>query len=176
MVRRLLEADSETGAMRFPDDAVFYSEEKLTGVTDLAYAVTGHNGQGGTVSRGLALVTGRESLEWIEVALTRGRSRNTALAVAQQREAGPAPGTRPDPELERAARVEQERAGLPPAPPEAEEHDREPIAVLADCMQRHDSEESATEYQRRVPAHPDPPRHLPRPPARQPRGAARPPR
>ncbi len=155
MVRRLLEANSETGAMRFPDDAVFYSEEKLTGVTDLAYAVTGHNGQGGTVSRGLALVTGRESLEWIYVALTRGRNRNTALAVTQQREADPAPGTRPDPELERAARVEQERAGLPPAPPEAEEHDREPIAVLADCMQRHDSEESATQYQRRVLANAD---------------------
>jgi hypothetical protein len=169
MVRRVLEADAETGGMRLADDAVFYSGERLREVTDLAYAVTGHNGQGGTVSRGLALITGRESLEWIYVALTRGRNRNTAMAVThdgvrdkgdqkeaiQPREADPAPGTRPDPELARAERVDQERAGLPSEPSEKAEQEREPIAVLADCMDRHDSEESATEYQRRVLANAD---------------------
>jgi len=169
MVRRVLEADPDTGAMRLADGAVFYSVRKLRRVTDLAYAVTGHNGQGGTVSRGLALITGHESLEWLYVALTRGRNRNAAMAVThdgvrekgdekeaiQPREADPAPGTRPDPELARAERVERERAGLPPEPVEKAEHDREPIAVLADCMERHDSEESATEYQRRVLANAD---------------------
>jgi len=155
MVRRVLEADPETGGMRVTDDAVFYTGEKLAKVTDLAYAVTGHNGQGGTVTWGLAVFTGRESLEWLYVAMTRGRQRNTALAITQQREADPAPGTRPDPELERAERVEAERAGLPPEPPEAEEHEREPIAVLADCMEIHDSEESATGYQRHALANAD---------------------
>jgi conjugative relaxase-like TrwC/TraI family protein len=167
MVRRVLEA-SEDGSPRFADHAVLYGHRNLA-TTDLAYAVTGHNGQGGTVSRGLALITGRESLQWLYVALTRGRQRNTAMAVTHegvketpegeeampQRAADPAPGTRPDPELARAERVERERAGLPPEAEEQPLHDREPIAILADAMERDDSEESASEYQRRQLANAD---------------------
>jgi hypothetical protein len=167
-VRRVLEADPETGRSRFADRAVFYGASKFQD-TDLAYAVTGHNGMGGTVARGLAFIIGNESLEWLYVALTRGRDRNTAIAVTrtgvkdkdgqqvaiQPREAEPQPGTRPDPELARHERVQQERAGLPLEPDVQAEHEREPIAVLADCMDREESEESASEYRQRALANVD---------------------
>src|SRR5262249_54139672 len=167
-VRRVLEADPETGRPCFADRAVFYGTSKFPD-TDLAYAVTGHNGMGGTVARGLAFITGNESLEWLYVALTRGRDRNTAIAVTrdgvkdkdgqqvaiQPREAEPQPGTRPDPELARHERVQHERAGLPPEPATQAEHQREPIAVLADCMDREESEESASEYRQHALANAD---------------------
>src|SRR5258708_37965561 len=114
-VRRVLEADPQTGQPRLADDAFFYTGPRLR-KSDLAYAVTGHKGQGGTVSRGLALVTGREPLQWLYVAMTRGRDRNTAIAVGQAREADPQPGTRPDPELARSERVQRERDALPAEP------------------------------------------------------------
>jgi hypothetical protein len=167
-IRRVLEADPKTGRPRFADCAIFYGASKFQD-TDLAYAVTGHNGMGSTVARGLAFITGSESLEWLYVALTRGRDRNTAIAVTrdgmkdkegqqvaiQPSEAEPQPGTRPDPELAHHERVQQERAGLPPEPATQAEHEREPIAVLADCMDREESEESASEYRRRALANAD---------------------
>ncbi len=162
-VRRVLDADPETGQVRLADCAFFYGDSKFRTVTDLAYAVTGHKGMGGTVATGTAYVTGKEPLEWLYVAMTRGRRRNTAIAVThdgvknnhgvktaiQPREADPRPGTRPDPELARRERMERERAGLPPEPADAPEEVREPIAVLADCMDRDDAELSATEYRDR---------------------------
>jgi len=169
-VRRVLDADPETGRPRFANHAVLYGASKFPD-TDLAYAVTGHNGMGGTVARGLAFITGSESLEWLYVALTRGRTCNTAITVTrdgmrdnagqkvaiQPREAEPQPGTRPDPELARHERIQRERAGLPlpPEPAGQVEHEREPIAVLADCMDREEREESASEYQRRELANAD---------------------
>jgi hypothetical protein len=162
-VRRVLDADPETGQRRLADHAFFYGEHILRDVTDLAYAVTGHKGMGGTVRTGSAYITGRESLEWLYVAMTRGQERNTAIAVThdgvkdndgatvaiQPCEADPRPGTRPDPELARRARMERERAGLPPEPAE-QPHDevRDPVAVLADCMDRDDAEPSASDYRR----------------------------
>ena len=50
-VRRVLDADPETGQARLADHAFFYGDSKLRTVTDLAYAVTGHKGMGGTVGR-----------------------------------------------------------------------------------------------------------------------------
>jgi hypothetical protein len=73
----------------------------------------------------------------------------------QPREAEPQPGTRPDPKLERHERVQQERVGLPLEPATQAEHEREPIAVLADCMDREESEESASEYRQRALANAD---------------------
>ncbi len=163
-VRRVLDADPETGQMRLADHAFFYGASRLRTVTDLAYAVTGHKGMGGTVAAGSAYVTGKEPLEWLYVALTRGRHRNTAIAVThdgvkdkdgvkvaiQPREADPRPGTRPDPELARHERMQRERAGLPPEPAETPDGEvREPIAVLADCMDREEAEDSASEYRDR---------------------------
>ncbi len=164
-VRRVLEADPETGRPREANHVFFYDAHRLRKVTDLAYAVTGHKGMGGTVSTGSAYITGKEPLEWLYVALTRGRNRNTAIAVThdgvkdkdgakvaiQSREADPRPGTRPDPELARRERIERERAGLPPEPAETPGDEvREPIAVLADCMDREEAELSASEYRQRA--------------------------
>jgi hypothetical protein len=160
-VRRVLGADLETGQRRLADHAFFYGGPKLRDVTDLAYAVTGHKGMGGTVRAGSAYITGREPLEWLYVAMTRGQERNTAIAVThdgvkdnhgatvaiQPREADPRPGTRPDPELARRERIQRERVGLPPGPAEEPGDEvRDPIAVLADCMDRDDAEPSASDY------------------------------
>jgi hypothetical protein len=169
-VRRILEADPESGQMGLADHAFFYGASKLRSVTDLAYAVTGHKGMGGTVSAGSAFITGREPLEWLYVALTRGRSTNTAIAVThegvksndgamvaiQPREADPRPGTRADPELARREHLERERAGLPPEPLEQPDDEvRDPVAVLADCMDRDEAELSASDYRKCVLANTD---------------------
>src|SRR5262249_9491265 len=71
------------------------------------------------------------------------------LAI-QPTEAEPQLGTRPDPELPRHERVQQERVGLPVEPAAQAEHEREPIAVLADCIDREESEASASEYRQRA--------------------------
>lgn len=148
MVRRVLEADQDTGKMRLASQPILYPTAKFE-TTDLGYAVTGHNGQGGTVTRGEAVFTGRESREWTYVALTRGRERNTARVVTRQRAADPAPGTVPDPELARFDLLEGEHAGLEVQPVKADPWLREPIGVLADCLEREDGEDSATEYERK---------------------------
>jgi conjugative relaxase-like TrwC/TraI family protein len=164
-VRRVLDCDRQTGAMRLADHAFFCGEPKLLSVTDLGYAVTGHKGMGGTVRGGLALVTGTEPREWLYVALTRGTDDNTAVAIThdgvkekdgatvaiQSRQADPKPGTRPDPELARRERLDRERAGLPPEPAgEPEDEVRDPVAVLADCLDREDAEPSASDYRQRA--------------------------
>jgi hypothetical protein len=164
-VRRVLGANPQTGQRRLADHAFFYGESKLRDVTDLAYAVTGHKGMGGTVSAGSAYITGCEPLEWLYVALTRGWERNIAIAVThdgvkdkdgakvaiQPREADPRPGTRADPELARRERMQRERDGLPPEPAEQPDDEaRDPVAVLADCMDRDEAELSASEYRQRA--------------------------
>jgi len=154
LVRRVLEA-AEDGSPRNAEEPVIYSNRKLTSCTDLAYAVTGHNGQGATVNRGLAVFTGMEPKQWLYVAMTRGRLSNIALVQRIARMADPDPKTRPDPELARAEAVERERAGLPQrelSPEERAErelNEREPIAIMAEALGRDDAEESATEYARR---------------------------
>lgn len=65
---------------------MLYPAAKLT-TTDLGYAVTGHTGQGGTMTRGEAVFRGGEPREWAYVALTRGRERNTARVITQARAA-----------------------------------------------------------------------------------------
>lgn len=147
VVRRVLEAAGD-GGMRLAETDVLYPPEKFA-TTHLGYAVTGHNGQGGTVARGEAVFTGGESREWAYVALTRGRERNTARVITQQRAADPAPGTMPDPELDRHGLLTAERAGLSTQAPEQEPGLREAIGVLADCLEREDGEDSATEYERK---------------------------
>ena len=170
-VRRMLDSDPQTGAMRLADHAFFCGDSKLLTVTDLGYAVTGHKGMGGTVRGGTALVTGREPREWLYVAITRGIEDNTAVAVThegvkntsdgatvaiQPKEADPKPGTQPDPELARRERMERERAGLPPEPAEEPDDEvRDPVAVLADCLDREDAELAASDYRHRALANAD---------------------
>jgi hypothetical protein len=141
LVRRVLEDEHLAGR------PVLYPPTKLA-TTDLGYAVTGHTGQGGTVTCGEALFRGGEPREWAYVALTRGRNSNTARVIAAGQAADPSPGTRADPELARAELLRRERAGFPAEPADADPDVREPVAVLADCLDREAGEESATAYQR----------------------------
>jgi hypothetical protein len=141
-VRRILEDE------RLTERPVLYPAAKLT-TTDLGNAVTGHTGQGGTVARGEAVFRGGEPHEWAYVALTRGRERNTARVITPARAADPGAGTQADPELARADLLRRERAGLPAGAEQQEPDVREPVAVLADCLDREAAEDSATEYQRK---------------------------
>ena len=142
LVRRVLEGE------QLAERPVLYPVAKLA-TTDLGYAVTGHTGQGGTVTRGEAVFRGGEPREWTYVALTRGRERNTARVIAQARAADPGAGTQADPELARADLLRREHAGLPAEPAKADLDAREPVAVLADCLDCEAGEDSATEYQRK---------------------------
>jgi hypothetical protein len=141
-VRRVLEDK------QLAERPVLYPAAKLA-ATELGYAVTGHTGQGGTVTRGEAVFGGNEPREWAYVALTRGRERNAARVITQARAADPGAGTQADPELARADLLRRERAGLPVGAEQQEPGVREPMAVLADCLDRGAGEESATEYQRK---------------------------
>jgi hypothetical protein len=151
MVRRLLESDLATGQRRFTAQAFGYTGYRSA---DLAYAITGHSAQGGTVHTGIALVTGNEDRQWLYPAMTRGTDANLAFVfTTPTRPADPAPGTRPAPELDRYERIHRERQGLLlPWPAESgpgTPDPREPIAVLADVLDRNGAELSATETRRR---------------------------
>jgi hypothetical protein len=73
MVRRMLGPDPATGQRRFTPQAFRYPGYRTA---DLAYAVTGHCAQGGTVHTGIALVTGGEDRHWLYPAMTRGTDTN----------------------------------------------------------------------------------------------------
>jgi hypothetical protein len=151
MVRRLLEPDPATGSRRFTERAFTYRGYQSC---DLAYAVTGHSAQGGTVHTGITLITGGEDRQWLYAALTRGTDNNMVfVCTTPATVADPAAGTRPAPELERSERARYERDGylpaLRPAPGPGSPDLREPIAVLADILDRDGAQLSATETRAR---------------------------
>ena len=150
MVRRLLEADTATGQRRFTDRAFCYVGYQSS---DLAYAITGHSAQGATVHTGIALVTGNEDRHWLYPAMTRGTDANLAFVfTTPPKMADPQPGTRGAPELDRYERIRREREGFLPTQPAAGPGNldpREPIAVLADVLDRDGAELSASETRRR---------------------------
>src|SRR5580704_1731086 len=150
MVRRLLDPDRATGQRRFTDRAFRYDGYCSS---DLAYAITGHSAQGATVHTGIALVTGNENRQWLYPAMTRGTDANLVFVfTTPPKVADPRPGTRAAPELERYERIRREREGLLPAQPAAGPGSldpREPIAVLADVLDRNGGELSASETRRR---------------------------
>jgi conjugative relaxase-like TrwC/TraI family protein len=152
LVRRLVHCDLDTGARRYSEPFA-YPAERLAS-TDWAYCETVHSSQGRTVAISTALVTGSETRQWLNTALTRGVRDNRAIVATEPaRLANARPGTRPAPELHRAARLEQERAGLPPLPRRAPEVKdtprREAVAVLADVMAHEEADTAATEVLRR---------------------------
>ena len=169
-MRRMLDADRETGERRFADSTVEYKgagqwadlayaehpddRPEPDRPTDLGYAVTGHTAQGRTVFEGHALFTGNENRNWGYPALTRGTDGNFAWVVGQPAKvADPTPGTRSAPELERYERIERERRGLPDEPrkptKQEEELQRDPKSVLADVLERDGTEYSALETRQR---------------------------
>jgi ATP-dependent exoDNAse (exonuclease V) alpha subunit len=116
-VRRLLDPDPASGQRRFTAQSFTYTGYRTA---DLAYAVTGHSAQGGTVHTGIALVSGSEDRQWLYPALTRGTDTNLAFVfTTPARVADPQPGTRPAPELARYERRGQERDGVRPTQPAA---------------------------------------------------------
>jgi hypothetical protein len=85
--------------------------------------------------------------------MTRGTHTNMAFVFTTPlRPADPQPGTRPAPELARYDRIQRERHGIwaaPVSPSPACPDPREPIAALADVLERDGSELSALETRRR---------------------------
>jgi hypothetical protein len=151
MARRMLGPDPTTGQRRFTERAFHYPGYQAC---DLAYAVTGHAAQGGTVHTGITLATGGEDRQWLYAALTRGTDNNIVfVSTTPAKVADPAPGTRKAPELDRYERLRQERAGyLPPrrpAAPPGGPDPREPIAVLAGILDRDGGQLSATATRQR---------------------------
>jgi hypothetical protein len=146
MVRRRLDPDRATGQRRFTTQAFRYDGYQSA---DLAYAITGHSAQGATVHTGIALVTGTEDRQWLYPAMTRGTDMNAAFVfTTPARPADPQPGTRPAPELGRYDRLRHEHDGYPPGLPGAVPGAlslREPVAVLADVLDRDGAELSATQ-------------------------------
>jgi hypothetical protein len=118
----------------------------------LAYAITGHSAQGATVHTGIALVTGNEDRQWLYPAMTRGTDANLAFVfTTPPKVADPRPGTRAAPELDRYERIRREREGLLPTQPAGPGNldPREPIAVLADVLDRDGAELSASQTRQR---------------------------
>ena len=144
-VCRRIDRDPQTGQARWSDSTFRYSD---TANADLAYAVTGHSAQGLTVSHGIAVVTGSESRQWFYSAMTRGADCNQAIVFTQPaRPADIAAGTRPAPELARYRRLRAERDGQPMTSPfPAHNPDpREPMAVLADVLERDEAQDAAVD-------------------------------
>jgi hypothetical protein len=152
LVRRLIDADPQTGARKYSQPFA-YPADRL-GSTDWAYCETAHTSQGRTVAVSTGLVTGSETRQWLNTAMTRGACDNRAIVVTESaRVASARPGTRPAPELDRKDRLERERAGLDPLPsagPEVKDTPRrEAVAVLADVMGHEEHDIAATEVWRR---------------------------
>src|SRR6266700_7869653 len=76
IICRQIDPDLATGQRRFTAKAFPYPG---CHTTDLAYAITGHSAQGGTVHTGITLVTGNEDRQWLYSAITRGTENNMAF-------------------------------------------------------------------------------------------------
>jgi conjugative relaxase-like TrwC/TraI family protein len=133
LVRRALDADSETGQRRWTDRQFLYADFKDA---ELGYAVTDHAAQGRTVHAGLAVLAGtEEDRQHAYVALTRGTTSNSAYVfTVSPKRADPAPGSRPAPELARYDRQAAQAAGRGPEP--APEGEPDALGVLAGILGR----------------------------------------
>lgn len=150
-VRRMLDPDPGSGQPQW--SAPFSLPRRyLANHASLGYAMTAHAAQGRTTDTAHVLVDGLGDRQGLYVAMSRGRKANFAYCITHSaRLADVSRGSRPDPEIGRAVRLDQERAGLPPgdSPPGAGLADEtpvvDPVTVLAGIMTRDGSELSATE-------------------------------
>ena len=140
LVRRALDADRETGQRRWTDRQFLYAHYQEA---ELGYAVTDHTAQGRTVHAGLAVITGTEDRQHAYVALTRGTHDNTAYVFTQSpKQADPAPGPRPAPELARYDRLTSQAPGSGPIDPATGTEDA--LGVLAEVLARDSEQLSAS--------------------------------
>ena len=146
-VRRHLGRDPVSGAATW--SAPFRVPRRyLRDHATLAYASTAHAALGRTTGTAHVLVDGLEARQGLYVAMSRGEHGNYAYCITQSpRLADTAEGTRRAPELDRAGRLDQERAGQPPGATAqaAAAVPVDPVGVLAGVMTRDGSELSATE-------------------------------
>jgi hypothetical protein len=142
-VQRLTGRDAATGQESW-SASFLLRQAYLRESAQLAYAVTFHAAEGQTVDSGIAVFTGEEDRQAVNVGMTRGRNRNEAWVITGWRTADPAPGPRSAAELERYDRLSRERAGLPDC-----QHPAAGIAaaeeVLGQCMARDGRQMSATD-------------------------------
>jgi conjugative relaxase-like TrwC/TraI family protein len=142
IVRRALDADPHTGQRRWTDRTFVYAHY---GESELGYAVTDHNAQGRTVHTGLAVIAGTEDRQHAYVALSRGTDVNVAYVFSTSpKQADPAPGPRPAPELARYDRIYPERNGVR-APATRPASPGTALAVLAGVLARDGQQRSATQ-------------------------------
>lgn len=120
------------------------SRAYLRGDAQLAYAVTFHAAEGQTVDSGISVFTGEEDRQAVNVAMTRGRSRNEAWVIAGWRIADPTPGPRPAAELARYDRLAREAAGQA-GPRRAAAEVASAEEVLGQCMARDGRQMSAAD-------------------------------
>ena len=138
LVRRALDSDPRTGQRRWTDRTFVYANYAEA---ELGYAVTDHVAQGRTVHTGLAVITGTEDRQHAYVALSRGTDANLAYVfTVSPKQADPAPGPRPAPELAR-----YDRRTARPGPQPAATGTGEALAVLAGVLDRDGQQRSATQ-------------------------------
>jgi hypothetical protein len=113
----------------------------------LAYAVTFHAAEGRTVDSGIAVLTGDEDRQAVNVALTRGRDSNEAYVACGWKLADPRPGPEADPEIARHDMLARERAGLPPVAsgPTFDVGAMTAESVIGMCLERDGRQLSATD-------------------------------
>jgi hypothetical protein len=142
-VERLTGRDASTGRELWSEPFLL-SRAYLRGDTHLAYAVTFHAAEGQTVDSGIAVFTGEEDRQAVNVAMTRGRARNEARVIAGWRIAAPPPAPQPAAEVARYDRLALEAAGQPgPRPAAAGPGLAE--EVLGQCLARDGQQLSATD-------------------------------
>jgi AAA domain-containing protein/TrwC relaxase len=146
VVRRLLQADPQTRAPRWTDQAFLFPGYQAA---ELAYAVTEHVAMGRTVAATRTIVAPGDDRQGTYVAATRGTSDNVLMVITPSPKlADPLPLSRPAPELKRFGNVDKQR--------QAQAAQRSPqgdldegMAVLADVLARDATDLAATEYRER---------------------------
>jgi hypothetical protein len=143
LVRRMLKADPETGAPRWPEQAFLFPGYRTA---ELGYAVTRHVAQGQTVAASRTIVGAGDDRQGTYVGVSRGLGDNVMMVITPSPKiADPQPQSRPAPELCRRRDLEQQRQGQ--AVQRSPQDDLgEGLAVLADVLAHDATDLAATEY------------------------------
>src|SRR5262249_16453276 len=146
VVRRMLDADPQTKAPRWTEQAFLFAGHQTA---ELAYAVTEHVAQGRTVAATRPIVAPGDDRQGTYVAVTRATSDNVLMVITPSPKlADPLPLTRSAPELKRFSNLEEQRHGQKTQRPPQGDLD-EGMAVLADVLARDATDLAAPEYRQR---------------------------
>jgi AAA domain/TrwC relaxase len=143
VVRRMLDADAQTQAPRWTEQAFLFPGYHSA---ELGYAVTEHVAQGKTVAATRSVVTPSDDRQGTYVAISRGEGDNVIMVITPSPKlADPLPLSRPAPELNRFRDLEEQRQGQAPQRSPRGDLD-EGMAVLADVLARDATDLAASEY------------------------------